>query len=786
MFAAPKRGLRYSISLAAVFAMVLALLPFLPGTAHAAGPPVFINEIHYDNTGTDTGEAFEIAGPAGTSLAGWSVVLYNGNGGAVYNTIALTGTVPNQQAGFGTLAFSLPTNGLQNGSPDGLALVDAGSTVVEFLSYEGSFVAVGGAANGMTSADIGVSESSGTAVGDSLQLAGAGTGGGDFSWAAAQPNTFGGVNTGQTFIGAGGPTVLINEVDADQTSTDSAEFVELYDGGVGDTDLSGLSIVLYNGSDDASYLAFDLDGQSTDADGYFVLCGNAATTANCDLDVAPDTNLIQNGADAVALVEGDAGDFPNDTPVSTSGVVDALVYDTSDGDDAGLLVLLNAAQPQVNEDGDGAKDTDSNQRCANGSGGARNTDTYAQYPPSPGEENVCEDPALEVFIHDIQGSGDTSPLVGQTVVIEGIVVGDFQDDVGVNGDLNGFHVQEEDADVDADSETSEGIFVFNGSNPSVDVAIGDLVRVEGPVSEFFGLTEMSSFSGITIISSGNPLPTPASPTLPVADVSDFEAFEGMSVDFAQSLVISEYFNYDRFGQIVLTSERHLQPTAEFEPGSAAAIAAADLIARDRITLDDGLTTQNPQVTRHPNGDPFSLTNRFRGGDTLTNTTGVMDFAFGNYAIQPTGPAAYANSNPREATPDDVGGDVTVASFNVLNYYTTIDESGAQCFPSNTRRDCRGADSAEEFERQRAKIIVALAEIDADVVGLIEIENNVDDDAVIDLVAGLNGAVGAGTYGRPWYPSPERMRFSTTRRSSIRPARGSIATGRRWRRPSPRT
>ena len=104
---------------------------------------VFVNEIHYDNTGTDTGEAIEIAGPAGTNLAGWSAVLYNGSVGSPYNTIALTGTIPNQQAGFGTLFFNFPTNGLQNGAPDGLALVDAGSVVVEFLSYEGSFVAVG-------------------------------------------------------------------------------------------------------------------------------------------------------------------------------------------------------------------------------------------------------------------------------------------------------------------------------------------------------------------------------------------------------------------------------------------------------------------------------------------------------------------------------------------------------------------------------------------------------------------------------------------------------------------
>ena len=158
--------------------------------------------------------------------------------------------------------------------------------------------------------------------------------------------------------------VIINEVDADQVSTDSAEFVELFDGGSGNTDLTGLALVLFNGSDDASYLAFDLDGQSTDGTGYFVLCGDAANTANCDLDVSPSTNLIQNGADAVALLTGDATDFLNDTPVTPTNPLDAIVYDTNDGDDAGLLVLLNAGQGVVNEGGGGNQTGHSNQRCA--------------------------------------------------------------------------------------------------------------------------------------------------------------------------------------------------------------------------------------------------------------------------------------------------------------------------------------------------------------------------------------------------------------------------------------
>ncbi len=129
---------------------------------HAAPTPVFFNEFHYDNTGTDTGEFIEIAGPAGTDLTGWSITLYNGANGLTYNTVALSGLLPNQQNGFGTSSLALPANGLQNGSPDGMALVDHEGTLLQFLSYEGSFDAIGGPASGLTSVDVGVSEVSST------------------------------------------------------------------------------------------------------------------------------------------------------------------------------------------------------------------------------------------------------------------------------------------------------------------------------------------------------------------------------------------------------------------------------------------------------------------------------------------------------------------------------------------------------------------------------------------------------------------------------------------------
>jgi len=179
------------------------------------------------------------------------------------------------------------------------------------------------------------------------------------------------------------PELVINEVDADTESTDELEFVELYDGGLGNTALDGFVLVFFNGSDDASYEAFDLDGFSTNADGYFVI-GNTAVP---NVDLTFPNNGLQNGADAVALYTGDATDFPNDTPISTTNLIDAVVYDTNDGDDAGLLPLLNAGQPQLNEDENDDKDFHSLQRIPNGSGGLRNTDAFLAIPPTPGAEN---------------------------------------------------------------------------------------------------------------------------------------------------------------------------------------------------------------------------------------------------------------------------------------------------------------------------------------------------------------------------------------------------------------
>ncbi|ATY33991.1 Ig-like domain-containing protein [Sphingomonas psychrotolerans] len=161
---------------------------------------VFINEIHYDNAGADSGEFVEIAGAAGTSLAGWKIVLYNGANGQSYSTVTLSGTIANQQNGFGTASVAYGADGVQNGAPDGIALIDPDGNVVQFLSYEGSFTAANGPAAGLVSTNVGVSES-GSASGTSIGLVGSGATAADFHWALIADDTPGGVNAGQSFAG---------------------------------------------------------------------------------------------------------------------------------------------------------------------------------------------------------------------------------------------------------------------------------------------------------------------------------------------------------------------------------------------------------------------------------------------------------------------------------------------------------------------------------------------------------------------------------------------------------
>jgi hypothetical protein len=353
------------------------------------------------------------------------------------------------------------------------------------------------------------------------------------------------------------------------------------------------------------------------------------------------------------------------------------------------------------------------------------------------------------LISSIQGSG-TAATAG-TFTIEGIVVGDFQ---GAN-QLGGFYLQEEDTDADGNVLTSEGIFVSSLTA----VNVGDKVRVTGVVAEnsltpSFNQAVITP-SDVSVLATGQQsLVTASVVDLPITVLGDLERYEGMLITIPEALTVTEVFNLGRFGEISLSANGRLfNPTNIIDPNDspasgttssgtsnvAAVTAQQNLNNRSRIILDDGSTASNlSDVPYIDTTDASTLNDTLRIGSTISGLTGILGFGFNAYRIQAT-QAPTINYEARPELPI-VGGSVKVGSFNVLNYFNGDGLGGG--FPTS-----RGADSTAEFSRQRAKIISAIAALNADVVGLIEMENDGDDanSAIADLVNGLNALLGAGTY-----------------------------------------
>ena len=322
-----------AVSRAAALLVAGVLLAMTAGPA-AQAQSVFINEIHYDNSGADTNEFVEVAGPAGTDLSGWTIELYNGSNGTRYDTITLSGTIDDEGSGFGARSFLTP--GIQNGAPDGLALVNAGGNVVQFLSYEGSFAATNGTANGTTSQDIGVSETTSTPVGSSLQLTGTGDEYDDFTWTGPDDDSPGDVNTGQTFMsGGGGATgMIVVNTDADENNTDGdCSLREAVQAANTNAAVDGCAA----GDDDGDTITFEAsytisltlgelpigDDVEIDASGVGSVTIDANGTSRIfDVDAAGGAGSAQAVAfTALVLREGDSGAGGSDAP-DAGGAVD--------------------------------------------------------------------------------------------------------------------------------------------------------------------------------------------------------------------------------------------------------------------------------------------------------------------------------------------------------------------------------------------------------------------------------------------------------------------------------
>ncbi len=358
---------------------------------------------------------------------------------------------------------------------------------------------------------------------------------------------------------------------------------------------------------------------------------------------------------------------------------------------------------------------------------------------SPATINIIDNEAVSAIgIHLVQGSGTTSPLVGQTISVEGIVVGDFQGGSGVG--LGGFFIQEEDADADADPSTSEGIWIFDGGT-GTDVNAGDLVAITGVVEESSDLTQINITGGgasVNVLSSNNTLPTAASLDLPVAAPGDYEPYEGMLTTVIDAVHVTETFGLARFGEFdVSEGERLIQFTeCNFSDPGALAAYENSLDLR-RLTIDDGRSGDNNYPIILGDGSEMSATNSLRAGTILSGLTGIVDERFTGYRFQATG-FSRTDANPRPAAAPAVGGNLTVVSANVLNYFTTLGS--------------RGADNATEFDRQEAKIVNAIIALDADILGLVEIENISQSNAIQTLITAISDA-GGPTYTYVNNPNP---------------------------------
>lgn len=350
-------------------------------------------------------------------------------------------------------------------------------------------------------------------------------------------------------------------------------------------------------------------------------------------------------------------------------------------------------------------------------------------------------------IDQVQGSSATSPLVGATVRTRGVVVGDYE---GPSPTLRGFYLQ--DLTGDGNVLTSDGVFVFNGNATSVN--LGDVVVVTGSVSEFQGQTQMTASS---VNACGSGTVTPVDVTLPMPSADHLERYEGMLVRLPQPLVVTEHFLLGRFGEVLVSAGGRLrQPTDVRLPGvDAEALQAANNLSQ--LIIDDASQRQNPDpIVFGRGGAPLSAANTLRAGDTATDTVGVMTYtwagnaASGNaYRVRPFGAlngfVRFDAANPRPTGTPVRTGSLRVASMNLLNFFNTF--AGCTGGVGGAITDCRGATNAAEFARQVPKTAAAILGSGADVVGVIEIENDGygPDSALAYLVDELNALSAPGTW-----------------------------------------
>ncbi|QTE29989.1 ExeM/NucH family extracellular endonuclease [Pengzhenrongella sicca] len=566
--------------------------------------------------------------------------------------------------------------------------------------------------------------------------------------------------------------VVINEVyggGGNSGATFRSDFIELANTGTTAVDVSGWS-VQYGSAAGTSWATTPLTGSIPAGATYLV---QQATGAGGTVDLpAPDatgTLAMSGTAGKVALSSSASALTCATTACATAAdVVDLVGY----GATATAFAGTGPAPAPSN--------TNSISRTAFANTANNAADFLAGAPTPQPSGATGEEPGdpVAATILEIQGPGATSPLAGQAVITTGVVTAAYP-----TGGYFGFAIQTPGSGGDTDlaaRTSSDGLFVYQASGGAPTVAIGDHVQVTGTVSEFAGLTELT----VADATGYEVLPDAAAPVAPVtvawpATDADREKLESMLFAPTGAYTVTDTYSTNQYGEVGLAfgDTPLVQPTEVGAPGSAEAAATAESNAARGVVLDDGASTNFLSAANTGQTPPYvSLTNPVRvGAAAQFSRPVVVDYRNDTWKLNPTAQVTSATAdadrvtfkNTRTDAPDATalaGADLTVASFNVLNYFTTLGADVAGCTPYADRagtgitvRECpgngpRGAWDGASLQRQQDKIVTAINATEADVVGLMEIENSaaVDgvastDEALAALTDALNAAAGAGTW-----------------------------------------
>lgn len=497
-----------------------------------------------------------------------------------------------------------------------------------------------------------------------------------------------------------------------------------------EVDLSSYSIQIYSNGSESVTSQQTLSG-SLAANSVFVIANPTASPAILALADEVSSIISFNGDDAVVLAGADGnvdviGQIgvrtewgSGDTSTTNNTIRRKLTVTQGDSDGSDVF------DPSIEWDGFASDNIDDLGLYAGFNGGGDDGGDDGTGGPTDDELlGFCFDDATK--IHEVQGISETSPLLGNKLVVEGVIT-------LIAPTLNGFFMQEEDADNDADPATSEGVFVAV-SLEGLEIFEGDVVRVLGTVSETFGRTQLEA----TLLSNSCTSTSVSDVVLTLPLNVDLESIENMLVRNADTWFVTELANYVRFGELIVSSELLYTPTHLFAADSEEALALVERNNRNKIIVDD-LTNGTPTSLELPIGG-FDVNNPIRIGDSLTSVAGVIDFGFGNYRIRPVITPILEQTNFRTEAPELEEGNLKVASFNVLNLFNG-DGQG------NNISSGRGAETQEEYELQLLKITNAIIAIDADVIGLMEIENDGYDalSSIAQLVDSINANAGGNLY-----------------------------------------